>query len=465
MRRALDPPQRIAPVPRPSVPPQELGRGFPKGFLWGVSTASYQYEGAVAEDGRKPSIWDTRCRIAGKVANGDTGDVACDSYHRYAEDIALMKDLGIQVYRFSTAWPRILPEGRGAVNQAGLDFYDRVIDTTLKAGIEPWLCLYHWDLPHALEDQGGWTSRDTIGWFADYTAVVAKRFGDRVKSFVTFNEFSVFTVFGYSNDWAAPGIVDRVAHLKATHHVNLAHGAGVDVLRGLVKDARIGGVHNCQQVYPESDTPENRAAAALLDEFWNLAFPDPQNLGTYPPLLAREMEPYVQPGDMARICRPCDWIGLNHYGPIFCKADPKSTWGFAWGNAPADADKSEIGWPIFPDKFREMLNWMGQRYRLPIYVTENGCGGHEDAPNAQGAVEDPKRIRFLELYITAMLQAVADGADVRGYLVWSLLDCFEWGSGYGPRFGLVHTDFKTLKRTPKNSAYWYRALIAANKAL
>lgn len=442
---------------------QQLGRGFPRDFAWGASTSAYQIEGAVAEDGRKPSIWDTRCLISGKVANGDTGDVAADHYHRYAGDIALMRELGLRVYRFSTAWPRILPRGTGAVNPAGLDFYDRVIDQVLAAGIEPWLCLYHWDLPQALEDRGGWTNRDSAGWFADYAAVVARRVGDRVKHFATFNEASVFTVFGYSIDWAAPGVVDRAAHLKATHHVNLAHGAAVDVLRDLVPGASIGCVHNNQRVIPETDTPENRKASALLDAFWNRAFPDPQNLGAYPPLLAELIEPYVAPGDLARISRPCDWFGLNHYGPIFAKADPASTWGFAWGSPPADAPKSEIGWPIFPEMFTEELIDLTRRYGLPVYVTENGCNSN-DAPDAAGVVDDPKRILYLARYIEAMRKAIAGGADVRGYMVWSLLDNFEWGSGYGNRFGLIHVDFKTLKRTPKTSFRWYKELIAAHHA-
>jgi beta-glucosidase len=448
-------------VPSPS--PQDLGRRFPDRFVWGASTAAYQIEGAVAEDGRKPSIWDIRCRIPGKIGDGSNGDVACDHYHRYREDIALMREAGLQVYRFSTAWPRILPRGRGAVNPAGLDFYDRVVDAVLEAGIQPWLCLYHWDLPQALEELGGWTNRDCAFWFADYAAVIAQRFGDRVKHFATFNESSVFTIFGYSNDWAAPGVVDRAAHLKATHHVNLAHGLGVDVLRDLVKGASIGCVHNNQQVIPESDTPENRTAAALLDEFWNRAFPDPQNLGHYSPLLAELIEPYVEAGDLARICRPCDWFGLNHYGPIFCKADPKNIWGFGWGSAPEDAPKEEMGWPIFPDMFRAELLDLSKRYRLPIYVTENGCNSN-DVPDADGAVDDPKRIIYLTRYISAMAQAIEQGADVRGYMHWSFLDNFEWGSGYGNRFGLVHIDFKTLKRTPKTSLRWYRDLIEAHQA-
>jgi beta-glucosidase len=439
---------------------EALAAGWPRGFIWGVSTSSYQIEGAANEDGRGPSIWDTRCRQPGRIANGDTGDVACDHYHRYAEDVALMRDLGVGAYRFSVSWPRVLPRGHGAANEPGLAFYDRLIDAVLAAGIEPWLCLYHWDLPQALDDLGGWTCRDSAGWFADYATLVARRYGDRVKRFATFNEFAVFTLFGYAMDWAAPGMRDRDAHLRSIHHVNLAHGAAVDVLRDLVPGASIGAIHNRQRVWPERDTAGDRAAAALLDAHWNRAFPDPQILGSYPPLLAGHVEPYLQAGDMARICRPIDWFGLNHYGPIFAKADPGSAWGFGWGSPPADAPRSEIGWPIYPDAFRDELVDIARLYRLPIYVTENGCGG-SDRPDETGAVTDAHRIRYLAAYTAAMKAALQAGADVRGYFVWSLLDNFEWGAGYANRFGLVHVDFASQKRTPKASARWYADLVRA----
>lgn len=438
--------------------------GYPPGFLWGVSTSAYQIEGAAAEDGRGLSIWDTRCRTPGGVVNGDTGDIACDHYHRYAEDIALMRDMGIGAYRFSVAWPRVLPRGRGAPNDAGLDFYDRLIDSVLEAGIEPWLCLYHWDLPQALHDLGGWANRDVAGWFADYAVLVARRYGDRVKHFATVNEPGVFTLFGYAIPWAAPGITDRTMNLRAVHHVNLAHGAGVDVLRDHVPGARIGAIHNCQRVIPATDGDADREAAAFLDEHWNLAFPDPQILGRYPPRLAALIEPHMRAGDMARICRPTDWIGLNHYGPIFAKADPATTWGFGWAGTPEGADDHGFGWPIFPEMFRDELVRLTRRYRLPVYVAENGCSC-DDAPDADGVVDDPRRIRYLTLYTDAMRDAMRAGADVRGYFVWSLLDSFEWGSGYGPRFGLVHVDFATGTRTPKTSARWYADLIRRSRTV
>jgi beta-glucosidase len=437
---------------------------WPRGFVWGASTSSYQIEGAAQEDGRGPSIWDTRCRQKGKIANEDKGDVACDHYHRYAEDVALMKNLGLMAYRFSVAWPRVLPRGSGAANEAGLAFYDRLIDRLLAEGIEPWLCLYHWDLPQTLEDRGGWTNRDSVGWFADYAALVARRFGDRVRRFATFNEFSVFTLFGYAMDWAAPGQKDRIAHLRAIHHVNLAHGAAVDVLRMLVPSPSIGAIHNLQAVWPERDTVADKQAAAILDMHWNRAFPDPQLLGRYPAPLMPHIEPFMQAGDMARICRRIDWFGLNHYGPIFAKAEPESVWGFAWGSAPTDAPRSEIGWPIYPEAFRDELLDLHRRYGLPIYVTENGCGGN-DRPNESGDVIDEHRIRYLRAYTDAMHEAIQGGADVRGYFVWSLLDNFEWGAGYANRFGIVYVDFATQRRIPKASARWYADLIRAARAI
>lgn len=431
---------------------------LPKGFLWGASTSSYQIEGAAKEDGRGASIWDTYCRQKGRIPHDETGDVACDHYHRYAEDVALMRDIGLKAYRFSVAWPRVLPLGRGAVNEKGLAFYDRLIDSVLGAGIEPWLCLYHWDLPQALDDLGGWTSRDIAGWFADYAALVSRRYGDRVKRFATFNEPSVSTMFGYAMGWNAPGIVERASYFKAVHHLNLAHGRAVDVIRSLVPDASIGIVHNRQQVYPESDRPEDAHAAALLDTHWNLIFPDPQNFAAYPPLAARDMEPWQQAGDMAQICRRTDWFGLNHYSPIYARADAGAQLGFGWGKSPDSAAHTGIGWPIHPDAFREILIDTAKRYGLPVYVTENGCGDN-DAPNAAGEIIDEKRVDYLRAYTHALGEAVKAGADVRGYFVWSLLDNFEWGAGFANRFGLVYVDFKTLKRTPKSSARWYADLI------
>jgi len=445
-------------MPKPDAPILVARQALPFGFVWGVSTSSYQVEGAAREGGRGPSVWDVFSRVPGKIANGDTGDVACDHYHRYSEDIALMHEMGVNAYRFSVAWPRVLPTGRGAVNEAGVAFYDRLIDSLLVAGIEPWLCLYHWDLPQALQDLGGWANRDIVSWYADYARIIAQRFGDRVKRFSTFNEPSVFSLFGYAFGWHPPATSDRADHFKTIHHINLAHGAGVDVLRANVGHALIGCIHNMQPSRPVAPGGEDAAAAAMLDEYWNKAFPDPQMLGHYPPGLARLIEPYQRNGDLARIQRPVDWLGINHYSPIYARAAPDSPLGFAWADAPSGGPRSPIGWPIDPDAFRETLLDASHRYGLPIYVTENGAGSDEKL-DSSGKVLDYERIAYLKLYTEALREAVRKGADVRGYFVWSLLDNFEWGAGYANRFGLVYVDYPTQQRVPKASALWYRQLI------
>jgi beta-glucosidase len=427
-------------------------------FVWGVSTSSFQIEGATHEDGRGLSVWDTYGQT-GAIANHDTGDVACDHYHRYPEDVALMKRLGIQAYRFSIAWPRVLPQGRGTPNEAGLAFYDRLIDAILAAGIEPWLCLYHWDLPQALDDLGGWSTRESVGWFGDYAALVAQRYGDRVKRFATFNEPSIFTIFGlgFGNGQRAT-ISGEVLH-RGIHHINLAHGTAVEVLRSRVKGSSIGAIHNYQPVI--SSAPSEISAADYGDAYWNKAFPDPQYLGTYPQLIADAVEPFVQAGDLAIISRPTDWFGLNHYSPVFVKADTGSVLRFGFGDRPEHIPVTPNDWPIMPKSFGESLLAVSKRYGLPVYVTENGFGGTEEKPDATGIVNDTGRIAFLRAYIGAMNEAAEQGADIRGYFVWSLLDNFEWGAGYGVRFGLTYIDYPTQRRIPKSSFEWYGELIKA----
>lgn len=427
-------------------------------FVWGVSTASYQIEGAVNQDGRGPSMWDTYCREPGRIANGDTGDVACDHYHRYAEDIALMRNLGVKAYRFSVAWPRVMPAGCGAPNEAGLAFYDRLVDGLLAAGIEPWLCLYHWDLPQALDDRGGWTNRECVHWFGDYAALIGRRYGDRVKRYATFNEPSVFTLFGYCFGGQPPAVSDHTSLLQAIHHVNVAHGTAVDRLRATVSEASIGAVHNRQPCRPAREGQEHLLASQKLDAYWNRAFPDPQVLGRYPPLLADAMAPHLQPDDLARICRPVDWFGFNHYSPHYVVADSGNPLGVGFGQAPANVPRSGMSWPIEPDAFREALTEVDARYGLPIYVLENGAA-FRDHIGADGGVLDQSRIDYLDAYTAAMFTAIDAGADVRGYFVWSLLDNFEWAHGYSQRFGLVYVDYPTQRRTPKASFRWYQQLI------
>lgn len=433
-------------------------RLLPRDFKWGVSTSSYQIEGGVTAGGRGPSVWDGFCREPGRIANGDNGDVACDHFHRFGEDIGLMHKLGVQAYRFSVAWPRLLPSGKGPPNQAGLAFYDRLIDGLLEAGIEPWLCLYHWDLPQALQDLGGWENRDIAGWYGDYAALIARRYGDRVRRFATFNEPSVFALFGYGFAWHPPGLTDPAALHRAIHHVNLAHGAGVDAIRSAVPHAAIAAIHNVQPSRPVGTTPQDAAAARLLDAYWNRAFPEPQLLGRYPEELAGLIEPAMRPGDLERIHRPVDWFGLNHYSPIYARADSTAPLGFAWADAPAGVRRSPIGWQLDPAAFRDTLLELHRRYRLPIYVTENGAGAVE-TPDEKGEIDDRERVSFLHSYVGALREAVARGADVRGYFVWSLLDNFEWGAGYANRFGLVYVDFATQQRIPKASAHWYARMI------
>jgi beta-glucosidase len=424
-------------------------------FIWGVSTSSFQIEGATKEDGRGLSIWDVYCET-GEIKNHDTGDVACDHYHRYREDVALMKRLGVQAYRFSVAWPRVLPQGRGPANEPGLAFYDRLIDELLTAGIEPWLCLYHWDLPQALEDVGGWLNRESAAWFADYATLVAARFGDRVKRFATFNEPSIFNLFSRSLGKRDRSSEDNLH--RATHHVNLAHGVAVDVLREKVPGASIGCIHNRQPCWPASADEADAAAAVRLGTYWNQAFPDPQCLGEYPPAMRPAIGPHVQPGDMARICRPLDWFGVNHYSPVYVKAQPTSMLGFDYGEIPAGVAPTPIGWPINPEAFSETLRIVHESYGLPIYVLENGYGSF-DKPDPSGAVTDTGRIEFLRAYIAAMNAAVSNGVDVRGYFIWSLLDNFEWEQGYANRFGLTYVDYSSLRRIPKSSFQWYADLI------
>lgn len=426
-------------------------------FTWGVSTSSFQIEGATKEDGRGASIWDIYCQ-SGQIKNHDSGDVACDHYHRYGEDVALMKTLGVQAYRFSVAWPRVLPQGRGAVNEAGLAFYDRLVDELLAAGIEPWLCLYHWDLPQALEDLGGWLNRESAVWFADYTAVVAARFGDRVKRFATFNEPSMFSLF--SRSLGSPRRTREDNLNRMVHHVNLAHGAAVDVLRQKVPGASIGCIHNVQPCRPSTDDKADAAAAARLGIYWNAAFPDPQCRGEYPLEMREGIAPHLQPEDLSRICRPVDWFGLNHYSPVYVKAQPDAMLGYDFGDKPAGVPLTPIGWPIDPEGFKETLQLVHARYNLPIYVLENGYGD-SDQPDQASAVIDNGRIEFLRNYIEAMNSAASGGADIRGYFIWSLLDNFEWDFGYSIRFGLTYIDYATLKRIPKSSFGWYARLIHA----
>ncbi len=436
-----------------------MAAGFPEDFLWGVSTAAYQIEGAAREDGRGPSIWDTFCHLPGTIANGDTGDIACDHYHRWRDDVALMRELGVGAYRLSTAWPRLLPEGRGEVNHRGFEFYDRLIDAVLEAGIEPWVCLYHWDLPQALEYRGGWQNRDTAHWFAEYALLAARRFGDRVKHWATFNEPNCACVKGYGDGEHAPGIRGRASALKAIHVMNLAHGLAVEAMRSERGDLLLGDIFNLHPYEPASEREEDEIACAMLDALWNRSFPDPQMLGRYPEPIAAEIENFVEPGDFDLIRQKLDYFAFNHYTHSRVRRDPEHPFAVTTLPPEPGAPVTDMGWEIAPDAFRAAILEAKERYAgdLPIYILENGAA-FPDHIDADGRVHDRARIDFLRRYLGAVEDAIAAGAAVKGYFVWTLLDNFEWALGYSKRFGLVHVDFATLERRPKDSFYFYAEL-------
>jgi len=436
-----------------------MATSFPDGFLWGASTAAYQIEGAVNEDGRGLSIWDTFSHQSGRILRGDTGDVACDHYHRWPADVALMRELGIGAYRLSIAWPRIFPEGRGSVNPKGLEFYDRLIDAVMADGIEPWVCLYHWDLPQPLEDRGGWQNRDVGSWFADYAAVTVRRLGDRVKHWASFNEPNAAAVLGYGEGVHAPGIRGRESALKAIHVMNLAHGLGVEAMRSERADLLIGNIYNFHPREPASEREQDETAAAMLDALWNRSFPDAQIHGVYPEPLSAQMEVLVQPGDLDIIKQKFDFFAFNHYTRSRVRHDQDHPFEAVTVPPEPGTPVTEMGWEIVPDVLRQVLVEVKERYSgdRPIYVLENGAA-FADHIDEDGRIRDERRIAYLRGYLGAVQDAIAAGVPVRGYFVWSLLDNFEWAFGYSKRFGLVHVDFSTLERRLKDSFHFYAEL-------
>ncbi len=438
---------------------------FPADFAWGVATAAYQIEGAVAEDGRGDSVWDTFCRRPGAIRDGHTGDVAVDHYHRWPEDLALMAELGVNAYRFSVAWPRIQPAGSGAANQAGLDFYDRLTDALLAAGITPMPTLFHWDLPQPLEDEGGWLNRDTASRFAEYAALAAQRLADRIELWITLNEPFVVTTFGYGLGIHAPGKALLLDALPTAHHQLLGHGLATAALRA--SGARqVAITNNYSPAWPASDSQPDQAATAAYDALHNRLFTDPVLHASYPDLSAfgvREIAG-VRDGDLAVIAAPIDALGVNYYNPTRLSALPDSELPFQLEPIPG-YPVTAFGWPVVPAGLTEILTTLRDRYGEllpPIYITENGCS-LEDAQAADGSVDDDRRIGYLDSHIRAVADAMAAGVDVRGYLTWTLMDNFEWGEGYHQRFGLVHVDFGSQRRTAKKSFGWYRDLIAAQR--
>jgi beta-glucosidase len=440
---------------------------FPDGFLWGAATASYQIEGAADEGGRGPSVWDTFSHTPGKVANGHTGDVACDHYHRMDQDVAMMAELGLQGYRFSIAWPRVMPDGRGTVNHEGVAFYDRLVDRLLERGITPCPTLFHWDLPQALEDLGGFRNRDTTAWFSEYASLMVRTLGDRVSMWSTFNEPWVYAYLGHAAGVHAPGLTDPKAAVTVAHHELLAHGLAVQAMRDAAADLRIGIVINSSNIRSEGEPPAPAEQLALIDAIHNRWWFDALFRQEYPATLLErygELAAAVRPGDLEIIAQPLDWLGINYYFDVLVRGleghqmpEYPMTEGVA--DAHVRATHTDMGWPITPSGLTALLVRLRDDYPNlpPIYITENGCA--YDDPVIDGRCADPRRIDYLDQHLRALRDAIDSGVDVRGYFQWSLMDNFEWALGYDKRFGLVHVDFETLQRTPRDSAAWYRDVI------
>ena len=428
-------------------------KDFGPNFTFGVATAAYQVEGGQT-DGRGSSIWDTFSATPGNVKNGDTGRVACDHYNKWPEDLDLIRDGGFDGYRFSFAWPRLIPDGTGAVNQAGLDFYDRLIDGMLERGIKPFATLYHWDLPSPLQDQGGWMNRDIANWFADYAALVARHFGDRLAATATINEPWCVAFLSHYLGKHAPGYRDLRAAARAMHHVLFAHGTAMGALRA--EGARnLGIVTNLQKCEPASDTQQDRDASDLFDGIFNRWYLDGLYKGQYPADIVKRLEPHLPEGferDMEVVSAPLDWAGINYYSRSLLQHDPATP---AFPTRPIDGplEKTDIGWEIYPSGLTDLLVRVSRDYtKVPLYVTENGMAEVEGD-------DDPRRVGYYDAHLKAVLEARAQGADVRGYFAWSLLDNYEWAEGYSSRFGIVHVDYATQKRTPKSSYRAFQGLL------
>jgi beta-glucosidase len=440
--------------------------------VWGVATSSYQIEGAVDEDGRGPSIWDTFSHTPGRVEGGANGDTACDHYHRWPEDLELMSGLGVGAYRFSVAWPRVQPDGSGRVEPRGLDFYRRLAGGLRERGITPFVTLYHWDLPQALEDRGGWRSRDNAYRFADYAAIVADALADLSPYWITLNEPYCSSINGYAEGRHAPGAREGHGALAAAHHLLLGHGLATEALRQRGGGSGVGITLNLSPAVPVSDSPEDVAAAARQDLLVNRLFTEPVLRGEYP-ADAREVWrdltdfSFLRDGDLATIHQPLDFLGVNYYhrDHVAARATTGPRTAFDIGvvhTPPVGAEFTEMGWAVEPDGMHATLTGLRGRFGdlPPVYITENGAA-FPDELGPEGEVADPRRIAYVEAHLDAVARAVADGVDVRGYFYWSLMDNFEWARGYAPRFGLVYVDYATQARIPKASYHWLKAVIAA----
>ncbi|HEY0591805.1 MAG TPA: GH1 family beta-glucosidase [Thermoanaerobaculia bacterium] len=440
---------------------------FPNDFLWGASTSAYQIEGSPLADGAGPSIWHRFSRTPGKVRNGDTGDVACDHYRRWREDVALMKRLGLTSYRFSIAWGRILPDGTGRVNQKGLDFYRSLVDELGSAGIVANATLYHWDLPAALDDRGGWTNRDIAGWFSDYASAVYRALDHGVAMWATLNEPWVVMDGGYLHGVMAPGHTSPFEAPLVTHNLLRAHGAALAAYRAEGKH-RIGIVLNLEPKEPATDSPEDRAATVRSDAYMNRQFLDPLFRGAYPPEMPEifgEAWPAFPQNDLDAIAQPIDFLGINYYKRGVMKADPSRPYERAAEVPRSGSTVTTLGWEVHPDSLRDLLVRVSSDYtKLPLYVTENGAAFYDPPVPIRGKVEDPLRIDYLRTHLLACAAAIERGVDLRGYYVWSLLDNFEWPMGFSARFGIVHVNYATQERTLKESAKFYADVIRTNGA-
>uniref|UniRef100_S0DDA4 beta-glucosidase n=1 Tax=termite gut metagenome TaxID=433724 RepID=S0DDA4_9ZZZZ len=441
---------------------------FPSDFEWGTASASYQIEGAFGEDGKGECIWDRFCHIPGNISDGSTGDRACDFYHRYREDIAILKSLGIKVYRLSVSWPRIYPDGVGKVNSKGIDFYRNVLSCLRENGIKTAVTVYHWDLPQKLQDRGGWTNRDIVGWFAGYASTLYKELGDLVDYWITLNEPYCASMLGYWFGAHAPGYHDYSAALLAAHHLLMAHGAAVKAYRETGLKAEIGITLNMNMVYPQNpDNPDDARVALLMGQESNDLFGDPVYKGTYPKELFEHLRqrgvvlPDIHDGDMALINQDIDFFGLNTYFPVTVKSD-ESAWPIPCKQADTGRPRTDMNWEISPEGFYDLLKWIDSHYgQKKIIITENGAACN-DWVNSDGKVEDPNRREYLKSYIAAMHRAMSEGVPVKGYYVWCFCDNFEWAHGLTRRFGMIYVDYKTQRRIPKESAYWYSNIIRDN---
>lgn len=438
---------------------------FPKGFYWGTATASFQIEGAVQEDGRGESIWDRFCATPGKIKTGETGEPACDSYHRYMEDIALMSAMNNNAYRFSVAWPRVIPDGDGKINPRGLDYYDRVVDALLEAGITPFITLYHWDLPQALQDKGGWATRATVDAYVRYVEATVKRMGDRVKHWMTHNEPWCVSILSHQLGEHAPGLRDRKVALQVAHNLLVSHGLAVPVIRQQCPSAQVGIVLNFTPAYPATDSAADQSLTRLEHARFNLWFLDPIAGHGYPQdawdSYGNDV-PTVEPEDMKIIAAPLDFLGVNYYTRKICH-DPRGGEGSRVLNERSKDNVSDRDWEIYPQAMYDLLIWLGLGYTFTnIYLTENGAS-YRDVVSRDGEVHDPKRTDFLYQHLTTLLKVIEAGVPVRGYFCWSLMDNFEWAFGTSSRFGLAFTDFPTQKRILKDSGKWFGKVTRANR--